>query len=70
MATRQPKATPETAETAGVNCTFQARRAARLTREAEHGTPPRRKLSLRAGDNTDNHVTITAVNDDNSGSPT
>ena len=50
--------------------TFAARRAEREERERLHGIPPRRRLTLRAGDDqAENDVTITASNDDDYGSP-
>ena len=40
------------------NSTMAPRRAARLTREAEHGVQQRRQLALEAGEDADNHVAI------------
>ncbi len=52
------------------NSTMAQRRAERLAREAEHGTPPRRRLALEAGDDADNDFTLIITNDDDNGSPT
>ncbi len=46
------------------NSTMRGRRAHRIAREREHGTPHRRRLALKAGDDADNDFTLTATNDD------
>jgi hypothetical protein len=45
------------------NSTFASRKKARLEREAVEGVPPRRQLTLAAGDQAEALFTITAVDD-------